>query len=80
MGGIAMMHHHLDRRLVLLAFGSTSNVVVLGIVVLAVLSRPIPQVLEMLAITLASQLGGAMIALGFRPTDPPKLDSLPKHD
>lgn len=63
-----------DRRLVLLAFGSTSNLVVLGIVVLAVLSRPIPQVLEMLAITLASQLGGAMIALGFRPTDPPRID------
>jgi hypothetical protein len=73
-----MMHHHKDRRLVLLAFGTISNVVVLGIVVLAVLSRPIPQVLEMLAITLASQLGGAMIALGFRPIDPPRIDGLPK--
>jgi hypothetical protein len=60
-----------DHRPVLIAFGAMCNIVVGGIVVLAVESRPIPEVLEFLALTLASQLGGAMIALGFRPTAPP---------
>ena len=57
-----------DHKPVLIAFGVMANVVVLGIVALAVMSRPVPQVLEFLALTLASQLGGAMIALGFRPS------------
>jgi len=64
-----------DHKPILIAFGVMANSVVLGIVALAVMSRPVPQVLEFLALTLASQLGGAMIALGFRPAGEPQTPS-----
>jgi hypothetical protein len=64
-----------DHRPILVAFGIMCNTVVLGIVALAVEGKPVPEVLEFLALTLASQLGGAMIALGFRPGPEPKYKS-----
>ena len=54
-----------DRRLILTAFGVATNLVILGIILLSAASRPIPEVLSYLALSLASQLSGAMIALGL---------------
>ena len=54
-----------ERQMVLLAFGTVTNAVIVGIVLLALIERPIPEVMSYLALSLASQLSGAMIALGL---------------
>lgn len=64
--------------MVLLAFGTVTNAVIVGIVLLALIQRPIPEVMSYLALSLASQLSGAMIALGLGGPRPVETQTVPR--
>ena len=67
-----------ERQMVLLAFGTVTNAVIVGIVLLALIERPIPEVMSYLALSLASQLSGAMIALGLGGPRPAETQTVPR--
>jgi len=59
-----------ERKIILLGFVFLTNVITVGIFLLAIQEKAIPPELSMLATTLASALSGALIAIGFRPSEP----------